>query len=129
MNDDVTNKLNEYSSGDLSSFVQNYRTQLEDQYNADVKALETQRNLGHTGIMTSANRRGTLHSSFPTIQKLKYDVGTYEPALVKTRQSYQSGLDNLYSNVAKYANQIKSYQEKIADLNKYGLNSLTSSTS
>ena len=117
MNQDIVNKLNEYSSGNLGTFMQNYRNALEDQYNADVNALANQRNLDYTTIMNSANRRGMLHSNFPVINKLRYDVGTYEPSLVKTRQSYQSGIDKLYENAVKYYNQAKSIQEKIADLN------------
>lgn len=118
MNADTTNKLNEMSNGnDLGSFVENYRTALEDQYTADKKALEAQREIGQTGIMSGANRAGLLHSSFPTINKLKYDVNTYEPALVKLRQGYTTGLDTLYSNVAKYYNRIKKYQDDIAHIN------------
>lgn len=118
MNSDLINKLNEVSNGsDLGSFIENYRTALEDQYTADRNALETQRKIGQTGIMSGANRAGLLHSSFPTINKLKYDVNTYEPALVKLRQGYQTGMDTLYSNVAKYYNTIKKYQDDIAHLN------------
>lgn len=117
MNADFINTLNEYSTGDLGTFAQNYRQALEDQYNADVNALNNKRNLDYTTIMSGANARGMLHSSFPTRDKLKYDVNTYEPALVKTRQTYQTGLDSLYKNVGNYYNQIKNIQEKIADLN------------
>lgn len=117
MNQETLDKIQANSSGNMGEFIQNYRTSLEDQYNADTQAIENQRNLGYTSIMSGANRRGLLHSSFPTISKLQYDVNTYEPALVKARQSYQTGLDSLYSNVAKNFNTIKSLQEKIADLN------------
>lgn len=118
MNADTINKLNEMSNGsDLGSFIENYRTALEDQYTADKKALEAQREIGQTGIMTGANRAGLLHSSFPTINKLKYDVNTYEPAYTKLQQGYQTGLNDLYNNVSKYYNQIKDYQEQIAHLN------------
>lgn len=118
MNADTLAKLNEVSNGsDLGSFIENYRTALEDQYTADKESLEAQRNIGHTGIMSGANRAGLLHSSFPTINKLKYDVNTYEPALVKLRQGYQTGMDTLYSNAAKYYNTIKNYQDSIAHIN------------
>lgn len=118
MNDEIINKLNEVSNGsNLSSFIENYRTALEDQYTADKEALEAQRKIGQTGIMSGANRAGLLHSSFPTINKLKYDVNTYEPAYVKLQQGYRTGLDTLYGNAAKYYNTIKEYQEKIAHLN------------
>lgn len=118
MNADTINKFNGYSSGDMGTFMQNYRTALEDQYNADVNALNTQRALDQTTIMNAANRSGLLHSSFPTQNKLKYDVGTYEPQLIKLRQGYQTGLDTLYNNAIKYYNQAKKYQESIADLNE-----------
>lgn len=118
MNADLINKLNEMSSGnDLGSFVQNYRDALEEQYTADKNALENQRKLDQTTIMSGSNRSGLLHSSFPTIRKLRYDTTSYEPNLVKLRQGYQSGLDTLYSNVAKYYNQIKKYQDDIAHIN------------
>ena len=116
MDADLINKLNESSSGDMGNFVQSYRQSLEDQYNADVNALNNQRNLDYTTIMSGANTKGMLHSTFPTRDKLKYDTTTYEPNLVKTRQSYQTGLDSLYSNVANYYNQIKNYKESISDI-------------
>lgn len=118
MNADTLAKLNEASNGnDVGSFVENYRTALGEQYEADKNALNAQRDIGHTGIMSGANRAGLLHSSFPTINKLKYDSGTYEPALTKLQTGYQTGLDTLYSNVAKYYNQVKEYQDQIAHLN------------
>lgn len=118
MNNTMINKLNEWSSGDMGTFMQNYRTALEDQYTADVNALENQRKLDQTSIMANAAARGMLHSTFPTRDKLKYDTSTYEPQLVKLRQGYQSGLDKLYSNAVNYYNMAKEYQEKIADLNE-----------
>lgn len=117
MNDDIKQALRDVAGDDMSNFVENYRQAVEDQYNADVNALNNQRNLDYTTIMSNANTRGMLHSTFPTRDKLKYDVGTYEPNLIKLQQGYQTGLDKLYSNVASYYNQIKDIQEKIADLN------------
>lgn len=118
MNQDIVNKLNEYSSGDIGTFMQNYRNALGEQYTADVNALNNQRNLDQTSIMANANARGMLHSTFPTREKLKYNTSTYEPQLIKLRQGYQTGLDTLYNNAVKYYNQAKSIQEKIADLNE-----------
>lgn len=117
MNEEIVNKLNEYSSGELGTFMQNYRQALGDQYAADVNAINNQRNLDYTTIMNAANRRGLLHSNFPAIDKLKYDVGTYEPQLIKLRQGYQTGIDKLYNNAVKYYNQAKDIQQKIAELN------------
>lgn len=118
MNDETINRLNEFSSGDMGTFMQNYRAALGDQYTADVNALENQRRLDQTKIMSGANARGMLHSTFPTREKLKYDVGTYEPQRIKLRQGFQTGVDTLYNNAVKYYNQAKEYQEKIADLNE-----------
>lgn len=112
MNDDIKNNL----SDEMKSFVDNYRTALGEQYTADTNALANQRNIDHTTIMSGANRSGLLHSSFPGIRKLKYDVGNYDPSSIKLQQSYQTGLDKLYSNIGNYYNQIKSYKEAIADL-------------
>ena len=119
MNDSIKQALQDVSGGDINTFVSNYRTALEDQYNANVSALENQRKLGQTGIMTGAVRTGLLHSSFVPIRKLRYDTETYEPALVKIQQSYQTGLNDLYNNVSEYYNKIKKYQQQIADYNKY----------
>ena len=119
MNDDVKNMFNEYSSGDVVSFMDNYRQALEDQKTADINALDNQRNLDYTGIMVGANRRGLMHSNLPARDKLRYDVGTYEPNLIEVQNTYQTGLDTLYSNAAKYLNQIKKYRENIAELNSY----------
>lgn len=112
MNEEIRNGL----SDEMKSFVDNYRTALEEQYTADTNALANQRKLDYTTIMNTANRSGMLHSSFPGINKLKYDVGTYDPGMIKLQQTKQTGLDKLYSNVGNYYNQIKSYREAISDL-------------
>lgn len=117
MNEEMINKLNGISSGDLGTFMQNYRQALEDQQTADINALNNQRNLDYTTIMNSANRRGLLHSNFPARDKLRYDVSSYDPQYIKLRQSYQTGIDKLYENAAKFFNQHKDIEEKIADLN------------
>ena len=118
MNDDIKQTLSGASTGDINAFIENYRNALGDQYTADTNALKNQRNLDYTTIMSNANRRGMLHSSFPAIDKLKYDVSSYEPSLIKLNQSYQTGLDKLYSNVGSYYNNIKNLRESIADLNE-----------
>lgn len=118
MNADTLAKLTEKSSGPMGDFIRSYRDSLEEQYNANTAALNNQRNLDYTTIMSNANTKGMLHSTFPTRDKLKYDVNTYEPSLVKLQQGYRTGIDKLYENVASYYNQIKDIQEKIADLNE-----------
>lgn len=122
MDQSIQDKLKDLSGGDLNTFIENYRNALTDQYAADQAALENQRNLDHTSIMSGANMRGLLHSSFVPLDKLKYDTTTYEPNLTKLQQNYVTGLDSLYNNVAKYYNQIKKYQQKIADYNEGLLN-------
>lgn len=117
MDDNIRKAIGEVSSDDINAFIDNYRNALGEQYNADVANLNNQRNLDYTTIMSNANVRGMLHSTFPGRDKLKYDVSTYEPNLIKARQSYQTGLDKLYSNVGSYYNNIKNIKEKIADLN------------
>lgn len=119
MNEETRNKANEYASPEVMNFMDNYRKALDEQRLADINTLENQRNFDYTGIMVGANRRGLMHSNFPTRDKLRYDVGTYEPNLVKIQNTYQTGLDTLYSNAAKYLNQIKKLRDNTAELNSY----------
>lgn len=118
MNDEVKEALKSISGGDINTFVDNYRAALKEQYDADTANLNNQRNLDYTTINSTANVKGMLHSNFPTRDKLKYDVSTYDPNMIKLRQSYQTGLDSLYSNAAKYYNTIRQYQQQIADYNE-----------
>lgn len=101
----------------LTDYIKAYRDTLQPQLNATLGGLAQERANAQTSIMSNASRQGMLHSNFTARDKLKYDTGTYEPAVISAQQTYQSGLDTLRSNTADIANTVKSLQEKIADLN------------
>lgn len=103
----------------VDPFVQAYRDSLKNDYDAQVNLLNQQRENAQDQIMSEANRAGMAYSNFPARTKMQYDVGTYQPALVKARNTYQTGLDSLRNQGVNLANQIKSYQEGIADYNYY----------
>lgn len=118
MDNETRRILNEATNGaDLASFIDRYRKAYDAQFEADKANLANQRALDHTALMSAANMRGTLHSSFPAFAKLKYDTQTYEPALTKLGTSYVTGLDTVYNNVAKFYNRVKRYQKDISSLN------------
>lgn len=117
MNDDVTS-VTASVPNDLQSFISAYRETLQPQYEAQKAELDQQRKNDYQSLMSSANAMGMLHSNLPAREKIKYDTTTYQPNLIKLRQSYQSGVDTLRENVLKTANQIKDLQQKIADLNE-----------
>lgn len=102
----------------ITPFVNAYRETLQPVYESQVKALEQQRKNDYAKIMANANVRGTMYSNFPMRDKIQYDTATYLPAVVKARQSYQTGLDKLRENTANLINQTKSLNEAIADLNE-----------
>lgn len=117
MNDNIT--VNTASiPEELQSFITAYRDTLQPQYDTTVASLNQQRQNDYAKIMNAAKAKNALHSNFTGREKVVYDTQTYQPALVSARQSYQSGIDTLRENVVKTANQIKSLQEKIADLNE-----------
>ena len=105
------------SANYVDPYLQAYRDSLQEQYDAAVANIEQQRTNDFAGIMSSANARGMMFSNFPERSKYQYDTTTYAPAIVNARQSYQTGLDTLRSKGVELANQIKSVEEKIADLN------------
>lgn len=107
----------------IDEFYKNYRESLSALNEANKRSLEQQRRNAQASIMSSANKAGLMYSNFPARDKLKYDVGTYQPALVKTQQSYMSGLDSLRSNAIKAANTIANLQDQIAHLNSLATNS------
>lgn len=117
MDDNVTT-VSATVPDELKSFVTAYRDTLQPQYDTAVNELNQQRKNDYQTLMSQANAAGMLHSNFPAREKIKYDTQTYQPNLIKLRQSYQTGVDTLRENVVKTANQIKSLQEKIADLNE-----------
>ena len=111
-------ELKDLQGQDVNQFIKNYRDSLQAQYDAGVNDLGQQRRNDFASIMAGANKAGMLYSNFPQREKIKYDTGTFYPALIKARQSYQSGLDKLRANAVNLYNQNKSISEAIADLNE-----------
>lgn len=107
----------------VDEFYKNYRESLSALNEANKRSLEQQRRNAQASIMGAANKAGMMYSNFPTRDKLRYDVGTYQPALVKNQQSYSTGLDTLRSNAIKTANTIANLQDQIAHLNSLAVNS------
>ena len=117
MNDNITT-VSATTPDELKSFITAYRGTLQPQYDTAVAELNQARKNDYASIMNQASMKGALHSNIPAREKIVYDTQTYMPNLTKIRQSYQTGIDSLRENVVKTANQIKSLQEKIADLNE-----------
>lgn len=114
--------MEDLQGNNLDEFYKNYRESLSALNEANKVALAQQRRNAQTSIMSAANKAGLLYSSFPARDKLKYDVGTYQPALVKNQQSYATGLDTLRTNALKAANTIANLQDQIAHLNSLAVN-------
>ena len=106
-----------YDENMIRSFYQNYRDSLDRQYQANLQSLAQQRKNAQTAIMSGANKAGMLYSNFPMRSKVQYDQNTYQPAQIKLQNTYQTGLDQLRSNILKYQNSIAEIQDSIAHLN------------
>ena len=106
-----------YDENMIRSFYQNYRDSLDRQYQANLQSLAQQRKNAQTAIMSGANKAGMLYSNFPMRSKIQYDQNTYQPAQIKLQNTYQTGLDQLRSNILKYQNSIAEIQDSIAHLN------------
>lgn len=106
-----------YDSETIKEFYKNYRDSLGSQYENARNLLDQQRKNAQASIMSGANKAGMMYSSWPAMQKIKYDTGTYQPAQIKLQTSYQTGLDSLRNNILKYQNSIADIQESIAHLN------------
>ena len=106
-----------YDEDTVKEFYQNYRDSLDRQYQSALQSLEQQRKNAQASIMSGANKAGMLYSNFPSRAKIQYDQEAYQPALVKARTSYVSGLDTLRNNILKYQNSIAEIQDAIAHLN------------
>ena len=114
--------MNDLQGNNLDEFYVNYRDTLRNNYDATKQALEQQRRNDYASIMSNANRAGMMYSNFPARDKVKYDVGTFQPAMVKAQQTYQTGLQTLRENALKAANTISSLQDQIAHLNSLAIN-------
>lgn len=106
-----------YDANQLNDFYKNYRDSLSRQYQSNLQSLDQQRKNAQASIMGAANKAGMMYSNFPTRSKIQYDQTTYQPAQIKLRTSYQTGLDQLRDNILKYQNSIKDIQEAIKHLN------------
>lgn len=111
------------------SFIDKYRDAIGKQYESTVRDLERQRDLAYQDldnarrnqfqrIMGAANTAGMMYSSFPETSKILYNAETYMPARTQIRNSYQTGLDKLRSNIVSAANSLADYKDEIAALNK-----------
>ena len=106
-----------FSTDEIKNFYQNYRDSLDRQYQTNLQSLDQQRKNAQTSIMGGANKAGMLYSNFPARSKIQYDQQTYQPAVIKLNNTYQTGLDTLRNNILKYQNSIAEIQDSIAHLN------------
>lgn len=106
-----------YDEDTIKSFYQNYRDSLDRQYQTNLQTLDQQRKNAQTSIMSGANKVGMMYSNFPMRSKIQYDQSTYQPNLIKIRNSYSTGLDTLRQNILKYQNSIADIKDSIAHLN------------
>ena len=106
---------------ELKDFYQNYRESLSKQYESALQNLNQQRRNAQASIMSGANKAGMMYSNFPERSKLQFDTESYIPSQVKLRNTYQTGLDTLRSNILKHQNNITDIQEAISSLDaSYG---------
>lgn len=108
----------------VNTFVQSYRDALKANYDATVAQAEQQKDNDYATIMGAANSSGAQYSNFPSRTKVQYNTSTYLPALSKAYSTYQTGLNTLRSNTAKYKNNIQALEAATADLNKDVYNQL-----
>lgn len=106
------------STANIDEFIKTYRDSLKNQYDTTLSSLQNNRRLEEANIMASANQKGMMYSNFPQRAKMQYLTSTYLPGIVEARTSYQTGIDKLRANAVSVANNIKSIEEAIADLNK-----------
>lgn len=106
-----------YTAEQIKDFYQNYRDSLDRQYQTATQSLDQQRKNAQASIMSGANKVGMLYSNFPVRSKIQYDQNSYQPTLTKLQSSYQTGLDQLRSNILKYQNSIAEIKDSIAHLN------------
>lgn len=102
----------------IDPFINAYRDSLDRQRDLANQNLANNRRAQFANIMAGANKAGMLYSNFPERAKIQYDTGTYTPSVAKVQQTYQTGLDKLRSNTIDLANQLKTINEAIADLNE-----------
>jgi len=104
----------------LDEFIKAYRQSLAQQYDANRALIDNTRNTYETSLMGAANARGMMYSNFPQRQKMQYQMDTYMPNVTKAKNTYQTGIDKLRSTAVDVANEIRTIEQAIADLNQYG---------
>jgi hypothetical protein len=102
-----------------NEFLKAYRDSLRNQYDANVSSYKQQKRNADAQIMSAANKAGMMYSNFPQRSKIQTEAD-YLTGLSKLRGTYQTGLDKLRNNAVDAYNQIKAYEEAIADLNGSG---------
>lgn len=105
-------------NSEIDPFILNYRDSLERQRDLANQNMANERRLAQTQIMSAANEGGMMYSNFPERAKIQYDTQTYLPNTIKAQQTYQTGLQKLRENTLNLANQLKSVNEAIAELNE-----------
>lgn len=101
----------------IDPFIKAYRDSLENQRSLSMQNLDNTRRNDFATLMSNANVAGAMYSNFPQRDKIKYDTQTYLPQQIKIQQSYQTGLQKLRENTINMANQLKTINEAIAELN------------
>lgn len=101
----------------VDPFINAYRDSLERQRDLSMQSLDNTRRNDFATMMAGANKAGMLYSNFPQRDKIKYDTQSYMPAQIKIQQGYQTGLQKLRENTINMANQLKTINEAIAELN------------
>ena len=94
----------------IDPFINAYRDSLDRQRDLANQNLANNRRNQFTNIMSGANKAGMLYSNFPERANI--------PSVAKIQQTYQTGLDKLRSNTINLANQLKTINDAIADLNE-----------
>ena len=101
----------------VDPFINAYRDSLERQRDSAMQNLDATRRNDFATIMSGANKAGMMYSNFPQRQKIQYDTQTYMPAQIKIQTGYQTGLQKLRENTINMANQLKTINDAIAELN------------
>lgn len=111
--------MTEEQISNIDPFLAQYRDSLKGAYESGMNTLNQTRQNQQAQIMSNANTRGMLYSNLPARSKVQYDTQTYLPAVANLGTTYQTARDSLRDKGVSLANQIKYYQEAIADMDKY----------
>lgn len=104
-------------NSDVDPFITAYRDSLERQRDMAMQNLNATRRNDFATMMAGANKAGMMYSNFPQRDKIRYDTQTYVPAQIKIQTGYQTGLQKLRENTINMANQLKTINDAIAELN------------